>query len=204
MFKFLLTVFILIFITSKAGLNYAKKIGDSIVSDELLKALQSAKQLDEQQEEENKVVRNQEVDDFLKVIGHIESSGGKNFNHDEIKSGIHQGHRAAGTYGLMPNTIDEILNRMRMSGQVDSELSALGQMAPDEKKRAVETNPELEQRLARSLADRVLSKQDEDEEKAAYSWFQGHNMSPERIEQDNYKDHDYVKKYNKIKKLIGG
>ncbi len=170
----------------------------------LLEAYRMAKQMDSHQQEENVATRNQELDDFLKVIGQIESSGGKNFNHDEIKSGIHEGHRAAGTYGLMPNTIDEVLNRMRLSGQLDSDLEKIRDMTPDEKKELVESNPELEQRLARSLADRVLTRQGNDEEKAAYSWFQGHNLSPERIEEENYKDHDYVKKYAKYKNKFGG
>lgn len=171
-----------------------------------LEAYKLANELDQQQAEVNAEERQRQIDEFLKIIGQIESSGGANFNHDLIKSGIHEGHRAAGTYGLMPNTVQEILNRMRSSGNLDDSLKSLKTMNPDEIKKTVETNPEIEEKLARNLASRVLDKQ-QDEEKAAYSWFQGHNLSPREIAESNYKDHDYVKKYNRFKNIkdkIGG
>lgn len=144
-------------------------------------------------------VQREKEDRFLKIIGQIESSGGKNFRHKEIDSGMHKGHSAAGTYGLMPNTIREIVNRSK-----DENLNNLLQKDPQSLKQSVESNPELEQKLARILADHVLNKQMGDEEKAAYSWFMGHNKSPERIEKENYKDHFYVDRYNKLKKLLKG
>jgi hypothetical protein len=65
-------------------------------------------------------------------------------------------------------------------------------------KASLESDPNKEQQIARHLAKYVLARQG-DPEKAAYSWFQGHNLKPEDIDARNYKDHDYVKKYNKYK-----
>ena len=175
--------------------------GYTNMSDDLKNAYKMAKQMDSVQEEENSAQRELDIDNFLSIIGQIESSGGTNFDHAEIQDGMHEGHRAAGTYGLMPNTIDEILNRMRLQGEVNPNLQSLSEMSPEEKKLAVENNPDMENALARSLANRVLDNQNNDEEKAAYSWFQGHNMSPQDIDEQDYQNHDYVKKYNKFKKI---
>ena len=62
----------------------------------------------------------------------------------------------------------------------------------------IEKNPDIEEKLARSLASHVLQRQDGDEEKAAYSWLYGHNLSPRKIEKMDYQDEPYVKKYKKL------
>ena len=73
----------------------------------------------------------QKVQRFLKTIQMIESSGGKNFNHPEIESGIHEGHRAIGNYGLMPNTVQEIATRMKRKGIQDDQLRNITSLPPD-------------------------------------------------------------------------
>lgn len=154
-----------------------------------------------EEEEQSRMAHQDKRDRFLKTLGMIESSGGLNFAHPEISSGIHQGHRAAGTWGLMPNTVNEVLNRARRDGSLSPELVALQKLGPRRMKAELEANPELERQIAEKLADYVLEKQN-DEEKAAYSWFQGHNLSPEDIEKRGYKEHDYVQKYRKFKKML--
>lgn len=139
---------------------------------------------------------------FLKNISQVESSGGKNFNHSEIKTGIHKGHKAIGRYGLMPNTVKEVLVRMKRKGVLTPELKKLNDLDEVTLKETLESNPNLEDQIAETLADKVLSKQ-QDEEKAAYSWNQGHNLDSDRIDEMQYKDHEYVKKYNTYKKLMG-
>jgi len=175
-------------------------IGTSMPDDnqKLLDAYRQAQQMDSQQVDLENNQRGTEEDDFLNVIGQIESSGGKNFDHEMIQGGMHKGHRATGTYGLMPNTITETLNRMRMSGQITPELEGLSSLGPIEMKQAIETNPELEKLIARHMARQVLDRQGNDE-KAAYSWFQGHNLSPEQVEARDYGSHDYVNKFRKYK-----
>ena len=142
------------------------------------------------------------IKNFLNTIGKIESSGGTDYDHNLIQKGIHKGHRAAGRYGLMPNTVTEVVNRARMNGTLTPELEALGKLDPETMKAVLECNTELEDQVAERLADHVLKIQLEDEEKAAYSWHQGHNLTPDRIEEKPYKESDYVKKYNMYK--LGG
>lgn len=164
----------------------------------LIEAYKLAQQMDEQQSIENKVEEDENISKFLKAVGQVESSGGTNFNHKRMDSGIHKGHRAAGTYGFMPNTVNEVLNMMRQNGQLTPELESLRSLPPEAISESIESNPEHENQIARYLAKFVLDKQ-QDPEKAAYSWNQGHNLSPESIEERNYKEHDYVKKYNKYR-----
>lgn len=142
--------------------------------------------------------RNTRVKSFLKNISKVESSGGKDFSHDEMKQGIHAGHRAIGRYGLMPNTVGEVLNRMRINGTLTPELQSLREADPSSLKEILETNPQLEDQIAEELADRVLERQ-QDENMAAYSWNQGHNLTPDRIAEMPYQDSDYVRKYNAYK-----
>jgi len=144
--------------------------------------------------------KQKKVKSFLKNISQVESSGGKNFNHKKMKEGIHSGHKGIGRYGLMPNTVSETLNRLRLSGRLTPELEQLKQLDPATLKSTLETNQGLEDQIAEELASHVLDKQ-QDEEKAAFSWNQGHNLSPDRIAEQPYQEHDYVKKYNTYKKL---
>ena len=144
----------------------------------------------------------QKVEAFLRKIAQIESSGGKNFNHREMESGMHKGHRAIGSYGLMPNTVKEVINRMRLEGNLNPDLEALQQMEAAQMKEAVEANPAHEREMAEYLANRVLNRQGGDDEKAAYSWEQGHNLTPDKIEQRDYKNADYVKKFIKLKNML--
>jgi len=143
---------------------------------------------------------NSPIKTFLRNIAQVESSGGTNMNHPEMQSGIHAGDSAIGRYGLMPNTVKEVINRMRIHGQMTPEIEQLSQMDNQTLKDVLETNPDIEDQIAETLANRVLSRQG-DEEKAAYSWNQGHNLKPEQLDTIPYKESDYVRKYNTYKKL---
>lgn len=171
-------------------------VESNMPDDNYIKALKMAAEMDAELQPQYQQLQNE---DFLKIISMIESSGGKNFNHPEIESGIHEGHRAAGRYGLMPNTMKEIANRMAQEGKLSDEVQNITNLPADQMKAAIEKNPMYEQQLAEYLAGKVLERQHGDEEKAAYSWFQGHNLSPKEIEERGYKDHDYVKKFNEYR-----
>jgi len=143
-----------------------------------------------------------ELSKFLEIIEMLESSQGKDFGHRTMESGIHEGHAAAGRYGLMPNTALEVINRLKRQQQISPEMEALQKMSPDEIKQKLESDRILEEQIARGLAGRVLERQGGDLEKAAYSWQYGHNLTPEKIEETPYKDNFYVQRFNKTKKLI--
>jgi hypothetical protein len=140
------------------------------------------------------------LDQFMQDTAFLESSGGKNFNHAKINQGIHAGHRAAGTYGFMPNTVQELIRRKEMAGQdIEAFKPIYGSEDAAAVKQFIETNPELEDKLARTLAEKVLKKTNYDPEKAQYMWQYGHNMPQDRVN-ELYQDSDRVKKYRQFKK----
>lgn len=136
---------------------------------------------------------------FLDRISLIESSGGKDFSHREMTSGLHKGTSAIGRFGLMPKTVDEIISRSKQQNKLTPQLKALSKLDPEKKKELLEKNPDLEYQLAEQLASHVLSKQQGDEEKAAYSWLYGHNLTPDKIQKRGYMEDPYVQKYKKLK-----
>lgn len=137
------------------------------------------------------------VNNFLQNIGQIESANGKYTNHKQLDHGMHKGTSAYGTYGLMPLTISELAGSSN-----NPEVQALRGMSETEMKAELGKNPALEQALARQLAEKVLNNQQGDEQKAAYAWYNGHNLSPGKIESRDYINSDYVRKYSKLGSLI--
>lgn len=136
-------------------------------------------------------------DNFLDAISQIESSGGQNTDHPIVQGGIQAGQQAIGNYGLMPNTIDELNNRARLSNQMTPEMAAASRNPA-----SVQEDPELQKQYANQLADRVLKKY-QDPEMAAYAWNKGHNLSLDEIRQRHYADDPYVQKFKKIWKSLG-
>lgn len=134
-----------------------------------------------------------DIDNFLSHISMIESSGGKNTSHKKMKSGIHKGDSAYGKYGLMPNTIREIAVRMGKK----SPLYQYSKMGSKNIKESFKKNPQHEKEMATYLANHLNQKFGGDKEKMAFSWNQGHNMPSdhEKFASGEYKNHDYVKKY---------
>jgi hypothetical protein len=143
-----------------------------------------------------------DVSGFLNAIQQIESSGGKNFNHPTMESGLQAGDTAMGRYGMMPNTVREVANRARMQGALDPDMKRIAGMDDGSlMKSEMEAHPEVEQRFAETLAKHLLKKFPNEQE-AAYSWNQGHNLTPEAVEKRNYKDSDYVQKFNKLRQML--
>lgn len=175
-----------------------------MADNKLKESLELAKKMDKQGAEAAQDQRADEVKRFLDVISMIESSGGKNFDHKMLESGIHEGHRAIGHYGLMPNTVREVSNRLEREERLPEFLRQYPDMQAGEMKKALERQPDAENYLASELANKVLTQYGDDEEKAAYGWFQGHNISPESMEKRPYKEHEYVKRYNRFKKKLFG
>lgn len=139
-------------------------------------------------------------DSFLKAIAMNESSGGKNTNHAEMKSGIHAGTSALGTYGLMPNTIREMANRM----DGDHPMKMYAGMENHQISQSMKKNPGHEGEVAKFMADHLHEKFGGDEDKMAYSWFNGHNLTDKHFatSHKDYQNHDYVKKYQKHKSQL--
>lgn len=138
------------------------------------------------------------IKSFLDRISMIESSGGKNMNHKRMEHGIHAGDAAIGKYGFMPNTVKEMANRMGK----DHPLNSYSQMDNAQIEKQLAQNPEHQDKFANHLANHLHDKFGGEEHKMAYSWNQGHNLTPEHFENKHkdYKNHDYVKKYSNLSK----
>lgn len=135
---------------------------------------------------------------FLRTIAMLESSGGRDIDHKPIESGLQQGQQAIGKYGLLPNTVQELINRRRQSGEIESEIEDLNQLDQGTLRDRLEQNPDLQEKLADQLAERVISRQQGDLDKAAYSWNRGHNLTPDRISLDKLNSNDYVQKFRNL------
>jgi hypothetical protein len=136
-------------------------------------------------------------DNFLDAISQIESSGGTNLNHPVIQTGPQAGQQAIGSYGLLPNTVQELSNRARIQHQMTPEIAAASRNPA-----SIESNPELERQYANQLANRVLNRTD-DPRMAAYAWNSGSNLTPDQIRERDYMNDPYVQKFSKIWQKMG-
>ncbi len=135
---------------------------------------------------------------FAKLISQLESSGGKNTKHQAIEGGLQDGQVAVGKYGLLPNTIEEMVKRAQLEGTSLPEMDELSGMEQSSISQRVAKNPELEEEIAFRLYDHI-SKKTKDPEKMAYMWNSGHNMDPEKATIGAVND-PYVDKFNKALK----
>ncbi len=118
---------------------------------------------------------------FLAKIAILESNNGQNTNHKKMEKGIHRGDSAQGIYGLMPNTIKEIINRGKFSKDCEN----------------LKNIKKCEYIWAYFLADKLL-KRLQNPAMCAYAWFYGHNLSKKEIIRRKYKKSFYVKRFNKL------
>lgn len=123
-----------------------------------------------------------DVQDFLRNIGLLESSGGTNMNHPEVTHGLNAGTSAVGQYGLMPLTAQDI---DRQSGN-----NQLQDMDTDEVSDKLKQDPDLNQRLSETLASKLLNKNPS--ETAAYKWENGQYSHPSDNQLENS---DRVRKF---------
>ena len=130
---------------------------------------------------------------FLKTISQIESSGGKNLNHKEINSGIQAGSSAYGEYGLMPNTIREMANR--------AGLNNISNLDDENLKSKLDEDPSLKNKIIETLYNHLNQKESGDPLKMAYAWNQGHNLTPDKISDENLQKSDYVNKFKNLSKV---
>lgn len=142
------------------------------------------------------------LNDFLQKIQTIESSNGRNTNHPMVQNGIQAGDQAIGRYGLMPNTVRELVNRRRADQTSTSELEDLAKMPSDQMKQYIEQNPGLEDSLAKQMATMVTRKEGGDEDRSAYAWTNGHNLAPDQISDDQLDTSPYVQKYRKLQNMM--
>lgn len=100
-----------------------------------------------------------------------------------------------GRYGLLNNTIQEIIARQRAANTLTPEVKALSGLDQDAVRQQVESNPALESQLATYLANHVLQRQGGNELAAAYAWNNGHNLPAQKITPEKLDSSPYVQKY---------
>lgn len=137
--------------------------------------------------------------ELLKLIKQIESSNGQDLDHPMVQHGLQAGTTAVGSYGLMPNTVKEVLHRMKMAKeQIPPELKQQDHVAE-----ALTAKPELEDLIANKLMNHILSKPEIDDDKAAYMWNMGHNRRPADISPETLDANPYVGKFRALKSKLG-
>lgn len=124
----------------------------------------------------------------MSALSNVESSGGKNLNHEMISSGIHAGDRAGGHYGLMPLTVKMVIgmtpNLKRKYGKwIAADHSAISH--------ELNKNRTFDNDVARAMWTWLRATKPV--EQAACSWFWG--PWEKNCSRKNVRDLEYVKKY---------
>lgn len=148
---------------------------------------------------------------FKDAIAEIESSSGKNVDHQRMESGIHKGDKAFGDIGLMPNTAKQYAKELLSSGDDSAELQGIlsSKQGSDQVNQILEDNPELYQKLKDYHFDRLLIKNKNDPFKAAHAHYYGENFAQNRnLDGDKFNpfSHDksgYIDKFKKAYETRG-
>jgi hypothetical protein len=135
---------------------------------------------------------------FLAKIAKLESDNGRNTNHQLINKGLQQGQRAIGKYGLLNNTIQEVLQHKANEGSLTPELADLRGKDQDFVRNQFQKNPALEEQVASDLAARVLARQGGNELASAFAWNNGTNLSPDQITTQKLINSPYANKYENL------
>jgi len=108
---------------------------------------------------------------ILNAISMVESSGGKNIEHERLPANsIHRGERAFGKYGLTPLLIRETIGAHK---DLSRKYGHLKQLKGDQFHEQMDEHPELEGIIASRHYDRVARKFGHDPAKVGYAWLNG-------------------------------
>ena len=118
--------------------------------------------------------RAQHLKEFLKKISMLESSGGKDIEHDRMLTGLQAGDKAIGEYGLMPNTLVELAKRY--PSDTSSALPKEGL------EMNMVINPQFEETMAGTMADYLKNKRGLSDDEAAAAWEAGHNKPAKELD----------------------
>jgi len=150
-------------------------------------------------------------DPFLLSISKLESDLGGNTAHAQMKHGMHKGNAAIGTYGLMPNTIQDIMSnydnkqsalRYRLGPDYqDPEIEALRDMDKEAYAEYIANNPQTETKLARYLSLMLAQRMQDDPRRMAYGWNQGSSYRKKDVSDSTLNQHPYVKRFDEFSNL---
>lgn len=138
--------------------------------------------------------------EFLNKIAKMESDSGRNINHEVVSSGPQKGQHAVGSYGLLPVTIKDVIKRAQLQGNMPTDWKQFDNLTDDQIRNKILERPDLENQIAQSLAGRVLTKQHNDPNRAAYAWNHGTNLS--YLPDDRLEDDQYANKFKHLKNQL--
>lgn len=143
---------------------------------------------------------------MLSDMSAIESSSGRNTDHRTMASGQHKGETAVGQYGFMPQTVEDMGNRIKRDNPDDMPSLLRGlrdtTLSRQEIADIVAKEPDLEQAVAEKMLGVVKKRHPGDKERQSFAWEMGHNRSTESITPDILEDHPRTQKYRNLHKLI--
>ena len=129
----------------------------------------------------NQMVNDARIRAIMQSQEQIESSGGRNVDHAEVKYGLHKGTSAKGRYGIMPETLRSLAKGMSKDKEAQEATSIEDEQ---QLKEYFASHPQLEDRLARQYIEKANKSMggDYDPEKITYAWQWGQNKTPEDYE----------------------
>lgn len=136
-----------------------------------------------------------ELSPDLKHISEIESNSGKNKKHKITKCGLNKGHRAAGSTGLMPLTIKEIIKK---DTTLNRKYHSITKLNATEITSLVNKDEQIEKEVANSHWRHLTKVFPKNERRRAYAWRNGVTGAL-RASEKQVSDHPYVKKFIKLK-----
>lgn len=129
------------------------------------------------------------------IIRYLESSDGKNMNHEQLRSGPNKGQTAGGAYGIVPNSLKDFARQsMKRNIPVDTDILAYMDDPHEEVTKRLNEDREFDEKSAEMALNLINSKTGGDEAKTAYAWRTGHNRSDADMEANAAK-HPYVQAY---------
>jgi hypothetical protein len=148
------------------------------------------------------------LDTFVKPIATLESQMGKYLDHRPMLTGLHAGTVAAGTFAIMPKTLQNIGGMLRNKQSIlrsklgehysDPEILELSSKSPDEINATLKSKDNLQRRAARYLALHLMTLHNGDPLRAAFGYRFGHNRKSSDITDKKLQDSGYVKEFKRL------
>jgi len=139
---------------------------------------------------------------MLNAIKQVESSGGKNTQHEAIPGKMHHGEHAQGEFGLTPVIIRETI---KMDPNLKRIHAKAANLHGQDMEHYLQDNPGLEQGIAERHLRRLEHHFGQDPAKIAYAWLNGISGTNKALKNhEDINNHWHVKKvnnaYNSFKK----
>lgn len=139
------------------------------------------------------------LEDYLKLMSQLESSGGKQLNHPAASKGISSGDHAIGQYGLMPQTAFEVLHPSdKKRFPTDPNLMQYSNLDKNQLASEISKNPELEHGIAAQYGQKILNRA-QSPEAASQMWLLGPSQP---ISQDDLLQNPRVQKFNLLRNSL--